>query len=138
MKMPAPLSIRQGFPASPNPAVIVRSALAAVIAIFHSACEKPGGESNKSASAPAAVVPPAPGAGVFLDKLVPESAGERYLTGYASRLAESEPARAVSEYKELRLGRCSMYGLLDVMERLTPDGDFPAADALKRKTTTRP
>lgn len=71
-----------------------------------------------------------PGLKDHFDNLTPEASRERFLTGYASGLAESDPIRAASEYRSLRLGKCTMYGLLEVMDRLNPEGDFSAVDAL--------
>lgn len=69
-----------------------------------------------------------PGLKEYLGTLFPPAAQERFLTGYASRLAESEPSRAVEEYKALRPEKVSYYGLLDVMDRVDPDADIPKVD----------
>jgi hypothetical protein len=71
-----------------------------------------------------------PGLTEYLAALYPPVCQERFLTGYCCRLAESNPERAVAEYKELRPPEASFYGLLDLVEYLVPNSDFSKADAL--------
>lgn len=71
-----------------------------------------------------------PGLKEYLESLTPPQAQERFLTGYCSRLAESDPVRTIQEYKALRSGKMTFYGLLEVMDCLAPDGDFAKADAI--------
>lgn len=70
------------------------------------------------------------GAGLrrYLEELFPPSAQERFLTGYCCRLAESDPGKAVSEYKALRPEKVSYYGLLEVAGYMDPEADFPKVD----------
>jgi hypothetical protein len=72
------------------------------------------------------------GAGVkeYIESITQPSSQERFLTGYCSRLAEHDQQRAVEEYKALRSDKISFYGLLDVMDYLSPDGDFANTDAI--------
>lgn len=71
-----------------------------------------------------------PGLKDYLFKLAIPAVQESFLTGYACRLAEADPAHGVSEYKALRPVNCSFYGLLEVVEHLAPEGDYPTTDAL--------
>jgi hypothetical protein len=71
-----------------------------------------------------------PGLAEYLAALYPPVCQERFLTGYCCRLAEFDPDRAVTEYKELRPPEATFYGLLDLVEYLDPNGDFAKADAL--------